>query len=83
MPEMTLGLDRLDFEVVLGKNGDNFDRYLVRMGEMEQSMRMAARVMLSGTHFSDARPMQRQARRSCCGSTPSTRLARKSRWVHA
>ena len=32
---------RIPFEVPLGKNGDNFDRYLVRMGEMEQSMRIA------------------------------------------
>src|SRR5713226_5477648 len=32
--------DRLEFEVPLGNNGDNFDRYLVRMAEMEQSMRM-------------------------------------------
>ena len=37
--------DRLDFEVVLGKNGDNFDRFLVRMGEMEQSMRMVEQAL--------------------------------------
>jgi NADH-quinone oxidoreductase subunit D len=29
----------LDFEIPVGENGDNFDRYLVRMEEMEQSMR--------------------------------------------
>jgi NADH-quinone oxidoreductase subunit D len=33
--------DRVPFEVPLGRNGDNFDRYLVRMAEMEQSMRIA------------------------------------------
>ena len=33
--------DRMEFEVPLGKNGDNFDRYLVRMAEMEQAMRIA------------------------------------------
>jgi NADH-quinone oxidoreductase subunit D len=33
--------DRIPFDVALGKNGDNFDRYLVRMAEMEQSMRIA------------------------------------------
>jgi NADH-quinone oxidoreductase subunit D len=33
--------DRMQFEVPLGKNGDNFDRFLVRMQEMEQSMRIA------------------------------------------
>jgi len=37
--------DRLDFEVPLGKNGDNFDRFLVRMGEMEQSMRMVEQAL--------------------------------------
>ncbi len=30
----------MDFEVPLGQNGDNYDRYLVRMKEMEQSMRI-------------------------------------------
>src|SRR4029453_9432898 len=33
--------DRMQFEVPLGKNGDNFDRFLVRMAEMEQAMRIA------------------------------------------
>jgi NADH-quinone oxidoreductase subunit D len=33
--------DRMQFEVPVGKNGDNFDRFLVRMAEMEQSMRIA------------------------------------------
>lgn len=32
--------DKLDFEVPLGDNGDNYDRYLVRMKEMEQSLRI-------------------------------------------
>ncbi len=29
--------DKIDFEVPIGKNGDIYDRYLVRMEEMEQS----------------------------------------------
>src|SRR6266852_2135811 len=37
--------DRVEFDVPLGKNGDNFDRYLVRMAEMEQSMRMAEQAL--------------------------------------
>ena len=37
--------DRVEFEVPLGKNGDNFDRYLVRMAEMEQSMRIAEQAL--------------------------------------
>ena len=32
--------DRLQFDVPTGAHGDNFDRYLVRMEEMEQSMRI-------------------------------------------
>jgi NADH-quinone oxidoreductase subunit D len=32
--------DRLQFDVPVGTQGDNFDRYLVRMEEMEQSMRI-------------------------------------------
>lgn len=32
--------DQLDFEVPVGTNGDNLDRYFVRMAEMEQSLRM-------------------------------------------
>ncbi|HHF52131.1 MAG: NADH-quinone oxidoreductase subunit D [Candidatus Aminicenantes bacterium] len=32
--------DRLDFIVPLGEKGDNYDRYMVRMKEMEQSLRI-------------------------------------------
>lgn len=32
--------DKLDFDVVIGKNGDSWDRYLVRMEEMRQSLRL-------------------------------------------
>ena len=32
--------DRLDFDVPVGTKGDNMDRYLLRMEEMEQSMRI-------------------------------------------
>jgi NADH-quinone oxidoreductase subunit D len=32
--------DRVDFEVPLGERGDNYDRYLVRMEEMRQSVRI-------------------------------------------
>ena len=32
--------DQLPFDVPVGSRGDNMDRYLVRMEEMEQSMRI-------------------------------------------
>ncbi|MSP71181.1 MAG: NADH-quinone oxidoreductase subunit D [Myxococcales bacterium] len=32
--------DRLDFEVPVGVKGDNYDRYLVRLEEVDQSLRM-------------------------------------------
>jgi NADH-quinone oxidoreductase subunit D len=32
--------DRMEFEVPLGERGDNYDRYLVRMEEMRQSIRI-------------------------------------------
>ena len=37
--------DRLQFDVPVGTRGDNFDRYLVRMEEMEQSMRMVEQAL--------------------------------------
>jgi NADH-quinone oxidoreductase subunit D len=37
--------DQLDFEVPLGERGDNFDRYMVRMKEMEQSLRIIEQAM--------------------------------------
>ena len=32
--------DRMDFDIPIGKNGDCFDRYLVRVEEMRQSLRI-------------------------------------------
>jgi NADH-quinone oxidoreductase subunit D len=32
--------DRFDFEIPVGSTGDNYDRYLVRMAEVEQSLRI-------------------------------------------
>ncbi len=37
--------DRLSFDVPTGEHGDNYDRYLVRMEEMEQSMRLVEQAL--------------------------------------
>jgi NADH-quinone oxidoreductase subunit D len=37
--------DRLAFDVPTGEHGDNYDRYLVRMEEMEQSMRIVEQAL--------------------------------------
>jgi NADH-quinone oxidoreductase subunit D len=37
--------DRMEFEVPLGERGDNYDRYLVRMEEMRQSIRIVRQAM--------------------------------------
>jgi len=36
--------DHFDFEIPVGERGDNFDRYMVRMKEMEQSLRIIEQV---------------------------------------
>ena len=37
--------DHFDFDVPLGERGDNYDRYIVRMIEMEQSLRIIEQAM--------------------------------------
>jgi NADH-quinone oxidoreductase subunit C/D len=37
--------DRVDFDVPLGEQGDNYDRYLVRMEEIRQSIRIVEQCM--------------------------------------
>ena len=37
--------DRFDFDIPVGSNGDNYDRYLVRLEEMNQSMRIVEQAL--------------------------------------
>ena len=43
--EPYLVYDRLDFDVPTGTSGDNYDRYMVRFAEMQQSMRILEQAM--------------------------------------
>jgi len=47
--------DRLSFEVPVGEFGDNYDRYSVRMREMEQSLKILEQV---GALIPDAAPLR-------------------------
>ena len=49
-----LAYDRLAFEVPVGERGDNYDRYAVRMREMEQSLRL---VEQASALLADAPPL--------------------------
>jgi NADH-quinone oxidoreductase subunit D len=37
--------DRFDFEIPVGKNGDSYDRYLVRLAEIHQSVRIVLQAL--------------------------------------
>ena len=50
--------DRMDFDIPVGRNGDCYDRYLVRVEEMRQSLkiiRQCCEQMPGGPHCSDDR----------------------------
>ena len=52
------GIDQYEFEVPTGKHGDTYDRYLVRMEEMRQSLRIVRQVaetMPAGDYRSEDR----------------------------
>ena len=40
-----LGYEKYDFDIPIGENGDSYDRYLVRMEEMRQSIRIIRQVL--------------------------------------
>jgi len=40
-----LAYDKLDFDVIVGRYGDNFDRYSVRLNEIRESIRMLRQIV--------------------------------------
>lgn len=63
--------DQMEFDIPVGKNGDCYDRYLVRMEEMRQSLRIihqAIEKMPEGPHIIDnykvAPPSRREMKQS-------------------
>jgi NADH-quinone oxidoreductase subunit D len=58
--------DELEFEIPVGKNGDCYDRYLMRMEEMRQSTNI-----MRSVHREDAvRPVSPTTTRSCRRGAP-------------
>ena len=55
--------DRVEFEVPTQKDGDNYARYLVRMAEMEQSMRIAEQALAAMPGGCDQRRLRGAADR--------------------
>ena len=60
--------DRLSFEVPVGECGDNYDRYSVRMREMEQSLRLIEQV--AALHPRRGAPRRRARHRARRGHPP-------------
>jgi NADH-quinone oxidoreductase subunit D len=72
--------DRLNFEIPVGSNGDNYDRYLVRMAELEQSLRLIEQCLLQipqGKHSLEVSEMKEAFVYQDEGKKGDTALLRK------
>ncbi len=69
--------DRLDFEIPVGSRGDNLDRYLVRLAEIEQSLRIieqCLKTLPAGPHSLAAREVKEAADFEDMGKRGNTAL---------
>ncbi len=72
--------DRLDFEIPVGTKGDNFDRYLVRLAEIEQSLRLVEQCfekMPEGQHSLEPKEMKHAYEMEDMGKQGHTALLAK------
>ncbi|MBI3288536.1 MAG: NADH-quinone oxidoreductase subunit D [Elusimicrobia bacterium] len=72
--------DRLDFEVPVGSTGDNYDRYLCRMAEIEQSLLLVEqclRLIPQGKHSLEPKEMKHAYELQDAGKLGNTELLAK------
>jgi NADH-quinone oxidoreductase subunit D len=72
--------DRFDFEIPVGSTGDNYDRYLVRMAEIEQSLRIieqAFKQIPTGKHSLEPSEMKYAYELQDMGKQGQTELIQK------
>lgn len=72
--------DKLDFEVPVGTTGDNYDRYLCRMAEIEQSLRLVEQCLEKipgGKHSLDPKEMKHAYELQDMGKFGNTELISK------
>jgi NADH-quinone oxidoreductase subunit D len=72
--------DRFDFEIPVGTTGDNYDRYLCRLAEIEQSLRIVEQALdklPSGPHSLHPREMKHAYELEDMGKAGRTELIEK------
>ena len=60
----------MDFDIPVGKNGDNYDRYLIRMIEMREATRIMKQCVEKLRSAEGGGPVSTPTTRSCLRSAP-------------
>jgi NADH-quinone oxidoreductase subunit D len=58
-------IDEFDFDIPIGKNGDCYDRYLIRMEEMRQSVKIMKQCVEPSFSARKRGPVSPPTTRSC------------------